>query len=79
VLAYQACDAQARSWVIVPTAVATILTIGAFGVVAVTQMRSHRADEPQSLLARIGVGVAALMVIVMLASLIAPLLLRPCD
>ena len=79
VLAYQACDSGSRSWVTVPTAVATAMVIAACGVAATSQTRSRRAIAPMPLLARVGVGVAATMVTVMIASLIAPMLLQPCD
>lgn len=79
VLAYQACDAASRSWVTVPTAVATVMVVTALGIAAVSQIRSARANAPTALLARVGVGVAATIVIVMIASLIAPILLQPCD
>ena len=79
VLAYQACDEASRIWVTVPTAVATVIAIAACGVAAISQMRSARAHAPTPLLARVGVGVAATIVTVMIASLIAPMLLQPCD
>ena len=79
ILAYQACDAESRSWVVIPSAAAVAIVIAALGVAILATARARNADEPQPTLAWIGVGVAALMVVVMAASMIAPVLLRPCD
>ena len=79
VLAYQACDSNSRYWVTVPTAIA----LAAAGATVLTSLlasrRAKKLLEPQPLLATVGLGLAAMMVIVLTASLIAPLLLRPCD
>lgn len=79
VLAYQACDTQSRTWVIVPTVVAMAATAVTLAVSIIATRRAHKAVEPQPLLAKLGVGLAGLMAIVLIASLIAPLMLRPCD
>jgi hypothetical protein len=79
VMAYQACDSQSRYWVIVPTAAALLAAAATLAIAHYGQRRSSDALRPQPLLAYLGVGVAALMVIVIAASLIAPLMLRPCD
>lgn len=79
VLAYQACDDQSRSWVAVPTAIAIAAAAATLTVSLVARQRARNAHEPQPLLAKMGVGLAALMVIVLIASLAAPLMLQPCD
>ncbi len=79
VLAYQACDDESRSWVVVPTAVAIAAAAAALVVSLYAKQRAAKTLEPQPLLAKMGVGLAALMVIVLIASLVAPLMLRPCD
>ena len=79
VLAYQACDDQSRSWVAVPTAIATAAAAATLIVSLTATRRAQKAHEPQPLLAKIGVGLAAMMVIVLIASLAAPLMLQPCD
>ena len=79
VLAYQACDSQSRYWVTVPTAIALAATAGTLLISYSAKRRAARALEPQPLLADLGFGLAAMMVIVLIASLIAPLMLRPCD
>jgi hypothetical protein len=79
VLAYQACDSQSRYWVTVPTAIALGATAVTFVIAFIGWRRAGRALQPQPFLATIGVGLAAVMVLVMAASLIAPLVLRPCD
>jgi hypothetical protein len=65
--------------VTVPTATALVAALGTLLIAAAATRRSRRAREPQPLLALVGVGLAGLMVIVLAASLIAPLILRPCD
>lgn len=79
VLAYQACDSQSRYWVSIPTALALAATAGTLLIAFRGQRRAREAQPPQPMLARLGAGLAALMVIVLAASLIAPLVLRPCD
>ena len=78
-LAYQACDSQSRYWVTVPTALALAAVIVTFGITFYGTRRSRQSLEPQPFLAWLGFGLAGLMVLVLSASLIAPLLLRPCD
>ena len=79
VLAYQACDARSNSWVVVPT-VALLVTVAAAAFVSFRGHRTARADRlPLPFMGGLAIGVAALMVIVMVASAIAPLMLQPCD
>jgi hypothetical protein len=78
-LAYQACDSQSRHWVTVPTAAALAAAVGTLAITAYGKRRAARSLEPQPFLAYLGLGLAALMVVVLVASLIAPLVLRPCD
>ena len=79
ILAYQACDADSRSWVVIPSAAAVAIVIAALAVALLAATRARHTNEPQPTLAWVGVGVAALMAVVMIASIIAPVLLRPCD
>jgi hypothetical protein len=79
VLAYQACDSQSRAWVAVPTAIALASAAATLAISLTARRRAGKALEPQPLLAKLGVGLAALMVVVLMASLVAPLMLRPCD
>jgi hypothetical protein len=78
-LAYHACDARTTSWVGVPT----FIMLGIVTTVAVTSWFAHRRAQrdrvPLPLLGEVAVGVGALMVIVMVASALAPVMLRPCD
>lgn len=78
-LAYQACDSQSRYWVTVPTAVALAGVIVTLAITFHGTRRARQSFEPQPFLAWLGFGLAALMTVVLIASLIAPLLLRPCD
>jgi hypothetical protein len=79
VLAYQACDARSTSWVVVPT-LGLLAVIAVVGVIA---MRGHRAARdgrlPLPILGWIAIGMAAMMIVVMAASAIAPIMLQPCD
>jgi NO-binding membrane sensor protein with MHYT domain len=79
VLAYQACDSESRYWVTVPTALALAAAAATVLISLAASRRAKKLLEPQPLLATLGLGLAAMMVIVLAASLIAPLLLRPCD
>jgi membrane protein YdbS with pleckstrin-like domain len=79
VLAYQACDDGSRSWVAVPTLLALAAATITLSVSLVARRRAREAHEPQQLLVKLGVGLAAMMVIVLIASLVAPLMLQPCD
>jgi hypothetical protein len=78
-LAYQACDSQSRYWVTVPTAIALVSAAGTLGIAFFATRRAGKSLEPQPFLAYLGFGLAGLMVVVLAASLIAPLVLRPCD
>ena len=79
VLAYQACDDRSNSWVLVPTGAAILIVAG----IALISARSHRrANEeriPMPFVGWLALGMASLMVVVLLASAIAPLILHPCD
>jgi hypothetical protein len=79
VLAYQACDDRSRSWLLVPT----IAAIAIATVVAAISIYGHRQASgeriPLPFIGRLAVGMASLMVIVLIASAIAPALLQPCD
>ena len=79
VLSYQACDQRSRAWVTAPTAAAIVILVAILGITYVAELRARGTREPQPLLSWMGIGVAAMMVIVMAASIIAPLILRPCD
>ena len=79
ILAYQACDSQSRYWVTVPTAIALGATAITFLIACAGRRRARQALDPQPFLTTIGAGLAAVMVLVMIASAIAPLVLRPCD
>jgi hypothetical protein len=78
-LAYQACDTDTRHWVTVPAVAGLVVVTVTLMAASRAWRRSSEADEPRLLLARIGAGTAALMVIVMIASVVAPFVLRPCD
>jgi hypothetical protein len=79
VLAYQACDDRSRSWVLVPT-VAAIAIAALAGAIA---WRGHRQADaermPMPFVGRLAIGMTALMVIVLIASAVAPAILHPCD
>ena len=77
--AYQACDTQSRYWVTVPAAIALAAAAVTLVVAFAGERRARQSLQPQPFLSYLGVGMAAMMVIVLTASLIAPLLLRPCD
>jgi hypothetical protein len=79
VLAYQACDDQSRAWVTVPTVVLLAVTAATLILTVVAKRRARQSLEPRPLLASLGLGIASLMVIVMIASTIAPVMLQPCD
>lgn len=79
VLAYQACDSASRYWVTVPTAIALAAAAATLAVAFHGTRRAKASPEPQPFLAYIGFGMAAMIVLVMIASLIGPLVLRPCD
>ena len=79
VLAYQACDDRSRAWVTAPTAAAIVILLAILGGAYIAELRARTTREPQPLLSWMGLGVAAMMVIVMVASIIAPIMLRPCD
>jgi hypothetical protein len=79
VLAYQACDARSTSWVIVPT----LGLLAAIALITFVAIRGHRAARhghlPLPILGWIALGMAAMMIVVMVASSIAPIMLQPCD
>lgn len=78
-LSYQACDERNTSWVGVPT----FTTVGIVAIITVACWLGHRraaSDRlPMPFLGQLAVGLAALMVIVMIASSLAPVMLYPCD
>lgn len=79
VLAYQSCDDRARSWVVVPTVGAIVIA----AIIAVVSLRGQRQADgeriPLPFVGRLALGMAGLMVIVLIASAIAPVILHPCD
>lgn len=78
-MAYQACDSGSRSWVTVPVMIALAATVvTAIGAGWAVRRCAH-AVVPTSFVARLGLAVAGLMVIVLVASALAPFMLRPCD
>lgn len=79
VLAYQACDDRTTSWVIVPTAAAIGLAALITTIAIRAQRRATGQPEPQPLITRLGTGIALLMLIVLVASLIPTVILHPCD
>jgi Ni/Fe-hydrogenase subunit HybB-like protein len=79
VLAYQACDDRSRSWVAVPTLIALALAIGIAVVSVVSSRRASRERLPMPFLGWLAIGMSALIVIVLVASTVAPLILHPCD
>jgi hypothetical protein len=79
VLAYQACDSNSRTWVIVPAAAAIALA-AVIGVVTVAaNRRAERERVPLPFVGWLAIGIAWLMVLVLAASIIAPIILHPCD
>ena len=78
-LSYQACDERNTNWVGVPT----FATAGIIAVITIACWIGHRraANDrlPMPMLGQLAVGLAALMVIVMIASSLAPVMLYPCD
>jgi hypothetical protein len=78
-LAYQACDERSTSWVSVPTFAAVALTTVIAAASWAAHQRARRDRVPMPLLGEVAVGVAVLMVIVLIASAIAPVMLYPCD
>ena len=78
-LAYQACDERSTSWVGVPT----FAVLGVIAVIAIVSWLAHRRAQgdrkPMPLLGEMAIGLASLMVIVMIASALAPVMLQPCD
>lgn len=78
-LAYQACDARSTRWVGVPTFAALGIVAGVALTCWFAHRRARRERLPMPLLGEMAVGIAVLMVIVMVASALAPVMLRPCD
>jgi hypothetical protein len=79
VLAYQACASRYMGWVMAPTlvAIALSLCVLAAGGLGLRGIRHER--QPLAFLARLGFGMAGLMVVVLVTSAIAPAILQPCD
>lgn len=78
-LAYQACDARSTAWVVVPTLGATALVVALTAVAWRAHQRAKKGRLPLPTMGLIAVGMAVLMVLVMIASVIAPMMLNPCD
>lgn len=79
VLAYQACDERSIAWVAVPT-LAAVAASAALAVLGVRGHRSATADRvPMPFLGWMAMLMGIFMLVVLAASAIAPLLLRPCD
>ena len=78
-LAYQACDERSTTWVAAPT----FAIAGIIAVIAIACWLGHRRaandKTPLPFLGELAVGLAVLMVIVMIASSLAPVMLQPCD
>lgn len=62
-----------------PTLAFTVLVLAMFTATYFAERHARSTAEPQPLLAWMGIGVAAMTVVVMLASSVGPFLLRPCD
>ena len=79
VLAYQACDDRSNSWVMVPT-IGSLLIAVAIAAVSVRGRRRAEGEQiPLPFVGWLAIGMAGLMVLVLLASAIAPAILHPCD
>jgi hypothetical protein len=78
-MAYQACDTGSRHWVTVPVVLALAATVVTAVGAGWALGRTVQSPPPAPMLARLSVGTAALMVIVLMASALAPFMLRPCD
>lgn len=78
-LSYQACDERNTSWVGIPT----FATVGIVAVITIACWFGHRraANDrlPMPMLGQVAVSLASLMVIVLIASALAPVMLKPCD
>jgi len=78
-LAYQACDDRSNSWVVVPIVTALAAVIAVTAVVNRGRARFARDRAPMPLLGWIGLGMAALMIVSMVATAIPLMILHPCD
>jgi LytS/YehU family sensor histidine kinase len=79
VLAYQTCDDHAKSWVLTPTIASIVLVAVIAAISAVAHRRAARERTPMPLVGWLAVGMSALMVLVLIASAVAPAILQPCD
>ena len=79
VLAYQACDQRSTAWVVVPTIASLGIVIGIAAACASAHRRAREQRLPMPLLGWMGAAIASLMIIVMIASSIAPIMLHSCD
>ena len=79
VLAYQACDERSTAWVIVPTLAAIAMLVAVTAVAWRGHQRAKSGRLPLPMLGVLAVSMAALMVVVMIASVIPPAMLQPCD
>ena len=78
-LSYQACDERSTSWVSVPTFASVAVVAGITVACWLAHRRAVSDRLPVPLLGDLAIGIAALMVIVLVASAIAPVMLLPCD
>ena len=79
VLAYQSCDDRSRSWVLAPTLAAIVAAMTVAAIAWRGQRQASGERKPLPFVGRLALGMATLMVIVLVASAIAPALLHPCD
>jgi hypothetical protein len=79
VLAYQACADGTNAWLHGPDFAA--LALGAGAVAAAVRAHAWSRDRPlpRGFLGAVAAGLSALILIVLIASAIAPFILHPCD
>lgn len=79
VLAYPACADATNSWIHKPNVAFTVVSIGCALLGVWLHNRSMRAGKPIAFLSSLAMWIAALTLLVVLAMLIPPLILHPCD
>ena len=79
VLAYQACDDQSTTWVLVPTIGALVLMIGIVWLSVRSYRRAVLNRLPLPLLGQVAVAMSVLITLVLAASAIPSLILHACD